>query len=83
MKLFAIIVLVLGCIFSTLWFLFATFAGKSAIHEILAAVYLLIAIVCVAGLGIICAIEQMTSRLPKPRPPMLGAAKIEPRVPAP
>lgn len=68
MKGLCIGLLVVGALWSGGWCFFVSVMGKSAIHEILGAVYLLIFAVCIAGLGVIAAIGETTERLPKPRP---------------
>lgn len=70
MRLAAVILLCIGALWSAGWCFFVAVAGKSAVHEILGAVYLLIFAVCIAGLGIIGAIDLMAKRLPRPRPTM-------------
>lgn len=54
------------------FFWWVSMFGKSAVHEILAGVYLLVGVACVAGIGVMAAIDhmadRMAQRLPKPRP---------------
>ena len=68
MRIFAVFLLTLGAIWSAGWCAFVSLFGKSAIHEILAAVYLLTFAVCIAGLGLIAAVDRAADRLPRPRP---------------
>lgn len=52
--------------FGVAW-LQAIIFGSSAIHQILAAVYALSMIACVAALGLNTALMALADRLPKPR----------------
>lgn len=64
-KYFALIALWLCAIGSALFWLYVGRHGTSAVHEILGGIYLLITILCIAGIGVIAAIDHLASRAEK------------------
>jgi hypothetical protein len=65
----AVVLLLVGAAASAGWCVFRAVTGEWFVNEIVGAVYLLICVVCVAGLGIIGALDRVTEFLPRLRPP--------------